>query len=339
MNWALLRSSLAVSALSTVLAVVFGLAAALWLAGLDRRWRTALLALSAVALALPPFLVTNFWLDVLGFTGRWHRWFPLNIYSLGGTVWILALLTWPITLFLALGAWLRLDSTQLECDPALCGWPLVRWLLLPLARPALTQAAALTFALTLNNFAVPSILQVKVFPAELWVSFNTQFDYGAALELSWPLVIVPLSLLLWFRRRQVAWPQLDGGVASARLRRQLGRGWFGSSATVTIGALLTAVGFPLAQLMFANATWSELPAVWATGRGVLLHSFGYAAITATLCIGLALAGRRWRIGLILWIPFLVPGVLLGIALIFLFNRPLLAWLYQSVGIVILALTV
>jgi len=34
--------------------------------------------------------------------------------------------------------------------------------------------------LALNNFAVPAILQVKVFPAEMWVRFNTTFDTQSA---------------------------------------------------------------------------------------------------------------------------------------------------------------
>ncbi|MHB8523048.1 MAG: 6-bladed beta-propeller, partial [Limisphaerales bacterium] len=234
--------------------------------------------------------------------------------------------------------WQRLDLSQLESDPALTGWALVRWLLWPLAQPGLAQAAVLTFVLALNNFAVPSILQVKVFPAELWVSFNTQFDYGAALGLSWPLVLAPGLLLLWFRRREIAWPQLEGGVAGLRFRRQLGRGWFWGSGAVTVTLMLIAVGLPLLQLVVTAATWSELPAVLATGRSDLLNSFGYAAITATVCLGLALLSWRWRMGLVLWIPFFVPGVLLGIALIFFFNRPVLALFYQSAGIIILALT-
>ncbi len=41
----------------------------------------------------------------------------------------------------------------------------------------------------------------------------------------------------------------------------------------------------------------------------------------------------------LWVPLLVPGVLLGIALITVFNRPGVAWFYQSAGIVILALLI
>ena len=44
---------------------------------------------------------------------------------------------------------------------------------------------------------------------------------------------------------------------------------------------------------------------------------------------------RW----LAWLPFLLPGVLLGIGLIVLFNRPWFALLYQSAGIVILAFVI
>src|SRR5436309_4434824 len=59
MNWLLLKNSLLVSTLTTLLAASFGLLAALWLAGLPSRFRNAVLALAVIALALPPFLVTN----------------------------------------------------------------------------------------------------------------------------------------------------------------------------------------------------------------------------------------------------------------------------------------
>src|SRR5580692_6133805 len=108
MNWALFQNSILVSGLTTLLSVAFGLMAALWLNGLEIRWRARWLGVAIVTLVLPPFLVTNCWLHYLGLSGVWHRWLPLNIYSLGGTVWILALTTWPITLLAVLGAWQRL---------------------------------------------------------------------------------------------------------------------------------------------------------------------------------------------------------------------------------------
>jgi len=112
----------------------FGLVVALWMATLEARWRNVFLALAIVALALPPFLVTNCWISLLGETGVLRKWLPFGIYSLGGTIWILSLLLWPITLFAALAAWRRLEAAQLECEPAMTGWALLRWLLVPVAK-------------------------------------------------------------------------------------------------------------------------------------------------------------------------------------------------------------
>src|SRR5213075_601857 len=44
----------------------------------------------------------------------------------------------------------------------------------------------------------------------------------------------------------------------------------------------------------------------------------------------------WPLGVILWLPFLVPGVLVGVVLISVFNSRVLSWFYESVGIVFLA---
>src|SRR5437870_555633 len=82
--------------------------------------------------------------------------------------------------------------------------------------------AVLALVLALDNFAVPALLQVKVFPVEVWVEFNTNLKVGAALAMSWPLVLAPLLLLLWLRRRNVVWPRLDGPVSARIFRRALG---------------------------------------------------------------------------------------------------------------------
>src|SRR5579863_7570326 len=245
-NWALFQNSLLVAGSATLLAVVFGFAAALWLSGLTEGWRTRWLGVAVVAMAFPPFLVTNCWIYYLGQAGVWHswlpKWLPLNIYTTPGTIWILALLTWPISLLAVLGAWRRLEAPQLESDPAVTGWTLVRGLLFPLARGSLVQAAMLTFALTLNNFSVPAILQTKVFPAEVWLNFNTNFDTPAALKMSWPMIVVPILLLAWFRRREVAWPRLQGTVSAALFRRQLGPGWSRICGALTVAVALLSVG-------------------------------------------------------------------------------------------------
>jgi ABC-type Fe3+ transport system permease subunit/DNA-binding beta-propeller fold protein YncE len=336
MNWTLLQNSLLVSGLTTLLSVAFGFAAALWLTGLENKWRLGWLAVAIFALSLPPFLVTNCWLHYLGRAGVWHRWLPFDIFSLGGTAWILALLTWPITLFATLGAWQRLEAVQLESDMAVTGTAFIRGLLWPLARSMVVQAAVLTFVLALNNFAVPAILQVKVFPAEVWVRFNASFDSVAALQISWPVILIPLLLLFWFKRRSTAWPTLQSPISAKLFRRQVGGTWFWICGISTIIVVAISAGLPVFQLVSVKRTWTELFGAIAAGQMAIWNSLWLSAVSATICMALSLISWRLPIGLGLWLPFLIPGVLMGIGFIVLFNRPWLAGFYQSVGIVILA---
>jgi ABC-type Fe3+ transport system permease subunit/sugar lactone lactonase YvrE len=337
-NWALFQNSVLVAGSAMALSVLIGLAAALWLAGLEARWRTFWLGVAIVALAFPPFLVTNCWIYYLGEAGAWRHWLPLDIYTPEGTVWILALLTWPITLLAVLSSWQRLEASQLESDPAVTGLALLRWLLLPAARGALAQAAVLTFVLALNNFSVPAILQTKVFPAEVWVRFNTTFDTAAALQMSWPMVAAPLLLLVWFRRRDIAWPRLQGPVSARLFRRQLGESWSRACGVCTVMVALLAVGLPLFQLASTARTWTELPEALAAGKSALWHSVFLAVVAATMCVAAGFIAPRAgaMVGPALWLPFLTPGVIVGIGLIWLFNRPVFSVLYHSVGIVVLA---
>ena len=73
MNWLLLKNSLLVGGLTTLLAASFGFAGGAVAGGLEGRWRHRLLAVAVMALALPPFLVTNCWLHFLGLRGRLAR--------------------------------------------------------------------------------------------------------------------------------------------------------------------------------------------------------------------------------------------------------------------------
>jgi ABC-type Fe3+ transport system permease subunit len=299
------------------------------------RWRSGLLLASVVALVLPPFLVTNCWLELLGNSGSWKYWLPLNIYSLGGTIWLLTLLTWPLTTLMTLGAWSRLEAPQLECDPMVRGGALIRGLLWPIARSAVAQAAVLTFVLALNNFAVPVILQVRVFPEELWLAFTTRLDEAGAWAAGWPMIAAPALGLWLLRRANVSWPNKEGAATGEIFRRQLGRGWFIACAVVTAVLLVLSVGLPMQQLAASSRTWSELPNLFRAAPDTIWNSFAFAAITASLCVVIGLVSWKLRIGLFLWLPFLIPGVLLGRSMIAAFSDTMI---YGTTSVVVLAFT-
>jgi iron(III) transport system permease protein len=330
MNWLLLKNSMLVSGGATFLAVTLGFAAALCVAAVSRG-RHAVLGAVLVALVLPPFLVTNTWLDLLGQSGVLRRWLPLNIYSLGGAAALLALLHWPITTLLALGAWNRLEPAQLEADPALRGGALVRWVLWPMARVAIGQAALLTFVLALNTFAVPVILQVPVFPEELWLAFTTRLNHAGAWTAAVPMVLTPLLALLLVRRGEIMWPRTQGTASADLVRRQLGSPLFGACAALSVALITLALFAPIAQLAGSGRTWAELPNLFRAAPDVIWNSFAYAAAAATVCVACGLATWRLPLGLPAWVPFFIPGVLLGQAAIAALNETVV---YGTVALVV-----
>jgi ABC-type Fe3+ transport system permease subunit/DNA-binding beta-propeller fold protein YncE len=338
-NWILLKNSLMVSALATALAVALGWGVALWLVGLRRGWRRAALALSIVAFALPAFLVTGIWIDLLGNAGALRDWLPLNIYSLGGCAWILGLMTWPITTAAVWLTWRRIERDQLDSDPMLRGRRLIEEFLYPVARPALGVAVALTFVLTLNQFSVPAILQVKVYPAEIWLRFNTAYDVRGALMMSWPLLLAPALLLAALRTQRFRMPHGAVETPAGAFRDRLGGLWHGAAGVVAIVTLALSAALPLMRLLFGGRLWSDFGGALAANQQALWHSFIFAFLGATLILTLGLAAWRRRAVGVFWMSFFLPGALLGVALILIFNRPLFSAIYEGAGIVLLALAV
>ncbi len=336
MNWLLLQNSLLVAGATSIFAGGLGLIAALALASIPARWRRLAMVCAVLPLVLPPFLVVNCWIYFLGHNGVWRSWVPWNIFSMAGTVWILTLMLWPIPFFCLQAAWRKLATPHFEAEPQLTGFKLLRWLLIPAAKNELLLAMAVTFVLALNNFSVPAILQVKVLPAELWVSFNTTFDYATAAKLCWPLVFLPVALLAFARTRRVSWSRFGSVVEPEIFRRQLGSPLVSIGLGVFLALSVLSSALPLAQVVFSSETWRDfLPAIHA-GQKAARDSFIFSSLSGTLILLVALTAWQRASFSFLWLAFLIPGVLLGIALIWLLNRPALSGFYQGTGIVLAA---
>lgn len=294
-----------------MLGLAFGFLVALRLATLPRRRRGWLLLATFAALALPPFLVVNSCLDVFGANGALRPWLPLSPYGFGGAIGVLTSLLWPISAILILGAWDRVEPAQIEVDRELHGQALIRWVLWPAARRAAGLAATVTFVIAFNQFTVPVILQVPVFPEELWLALTTRLNDAGAWAAAVPLIIVPWLILLPLRGRHIAWPRVTGPHQAPALARAVGRGCLRWSTVATVLLLGGGLILPLAQLGFQSRTWAELPGLVRSSGDVVFNSFTIAFLTATMSLALGMVTRRWRGGWMGWMLFFVPGILLG----------------------------
>ncbi len=335
MSWGLLLNSLALAVPVALGAVAAGWLVALFIASSCGRVRWVVLTGAVVSLALPPFLVVNAWLGLLGNVGALKPWLPLDIYSHGGAAWVLMLMLWPLSCLMCLGSLKRLTVELLDAEPGLNGWSLARSLLLPMTRPAALQSGLIVFALAFNNIAVPAILQVKVFPAQFWVQFSTSYNFALAWQYGWVLAALPLGLLL-LRGRAVAWPWESQGVSAKVLRDRLGQGLLGTVTVVAELLVGLSVLLPLGHLMLDARTWTDVLDAIRAGKQAVWNSFWYSAATATLVSVLGMAAVRLTGLRLAWLLFFLPGVLLGVLLVFLLNRPGLGWLYGGPGIVLMA---
>jgi iron(III) transport system permease protein len=335
-NWYLLGNSLLLGVSSAVAACILGFSYALAASASPHPVRRIMIVCAMATLALPAFLVTNSWIDLLGVNGLLRPFIGGNVFSLGGTIFVLSLLFWPMVSLVALAAWRILERLHLEVDPGLRGVFLVRRVLWPIARPLVLIACGIVCVLAFSSFSVPAILQTKVYSTEAWIQFNSSLDAGAALRLCWPLILLPMVLLALGRRSGFPWPRQVDEDFSRALRRQLGPVLFWGTTILSVLIILMALLVPLTQLLLTPRTWSEFIPTALAAMPALIHSVLYAlsAASIALAIGLLLGRLRWFGWL--WIWFLVPGLLLGIGAVELFNRPGLEW-FSRTGLVVIAL--
>lgn len=335
MSWLLLQNSFVLSFSVGLLATCLGSAVAIFGVTLRPSGRRLLSICAGITFLLPSFMVANSWMEYFGLAGTWRSYVDFNLYSFPGAVWLLTLMFWPVGYGLALAAFARMPSELLEVDPQLRGLPLVRHVLWPLSRNQLGGAFVITFVLALNQFTIPALLQVKVYAAEVWLRFNTNFNFREAAALSWPLVAGPFLLVLFFRKRPLQLKFSNTGVSPVfRQKMPIALRLLGAALTVPLLGL--SLVLPLVQLLSARGTWSEFVPAFQAGSTALATSLTFAFCSTLLCLALALAApqRSWLS--VTWVLYLVPGVLLGICLILVFNRPAFNAFYQSAGIMFLA---
>ncbi|MSU36252.1 MAG: hypothetical protein EXS36_14380 [Pedosphaera sp.] len=332
MNLSVWFNSMLLGSGTMILAVVSGTAVALSVRISRPPWHRLWWAASVIAFALPPFLATNGWLEWTA--GSRALWTPEQVdrLSMVLAVLVLAGLTWPVTTFLVHAAWEHLEPAHLEAEPHLVGMQLIRRLLLPVARPALHCAAVMTLVMALANFTVPTLFQVRVFTEEFWVRFNTQFDAIGALQAAWPLLIMPAVLAWTARHHPVSWPRTRSIYNTAAWLRPLHSlaPWIHCFSGLVA---LVSVVLPLLTVLISPRTWAELGLAWSAGVGAVMNSFWVAAsaaacvsgigiiktfvsassppLTSRRVVGVSFAGFRGAV----WLPFFIPGIFLGLAVL------------------------
>jgi iron(III) transport system permease protein len=312
----------------------------------------------------------NVWLrDWFGLEGT-----PIELFGLGGMILVEGLLWTPIALLLALPPLSAMDPS-LEEAAAMCGasrWQTLARVTLPLARPAILAVLMLSFIRALEAFEVPLLIGIPggvvTVTTALFQSIHSGFvpRYGEASAYAVLLTgAVSLPLFLYYRAtRQTARFATVTGKGFRPSRIDLGK-WKIPGALFVLVVPLSLCAPLLLMLWasflpiyttpsladFANMSLANYAAVASrddTVAGVwnsLLVGTGSASAVAaaTFVLSWVVVRRRqavrWLLDVIVSLPLVFPGIVLGIAVLVEFLNLRFIPIYGTLWIVVFALGV
>jgi len=273
---------------------------------------------------------------------------PFNIYSVGGILWVQVLTSSiPVMVVLLAPALRQLDSSFEEVG-RVCGakpFTVFRQVTLPILAPAILTGALAGFIKSLETFEVERILGQ---PNGIWV-YSTRIynlvsleppNFQAAMSLSTFIMFFLLVIAIVYQRISIRFDYATILGRGARLEpMQIGRWRYCISAALLL-VVAISLAFPLFMLVvgscmklfgfftiaspFSLVHWAEVlndPLFTKALRNSLVVAGGAGFGGVLIYAGMAQIVRRSRlpgrhmIELLAWLPWSIPGILLGISML------------------------
>jgi len=347
--WRLLGNSVFMAAAVAGLSTLIGFGASLWLvtgSGLFRHWLSRMFL---IPLLIPSYLYALTWITVFSRQGMINRLLtlagipPIAAYGPWATILALAVIFVPIIMLMVLPALRTMPAVLVESARILVADSRVWWrVIIPLACPVLVSAGGLVFALAMVNYSVPALLQFNVYTMEIFAEFSQSGDPLAVMALAVPLAVpvVGLSILAqlaWKKTPLIGDPK-EGVVLRGLPQPVILRFWGQAAAVLLAMSIAVPVLVLLVQAASLHTIWQAVVSAAPEIRLSLELALSVGILSALIAWPSAQLLTNWRGGRWFWyvIPLAIPGPLLGIGLIHMWNTPLGAGIYGRPIMLILA---
>ncbi|HWP56749.1 MAG TPA: iron ABC transporter permease [Candidatus Acidoferrales bacterium] len=338
-----------------------------------------LFAVSWTFLLSPHIGLFNLWLrSAASFFGIEIAQGPFNIYSLWGMIFLDGLRGVTTIFLIIVGAFRAMDPSLEEASRAAGASNFTTFfrIFLPLLSPALLAAGMYSFMNSMESLEIPLVigLPARIFVFSSYIYFSAQRfvppQYGLSAALGASYLLISILLVFWYRRligdvRRFA--TVTGKGYRPRIL-QLGK-WRHAAFALFVVYFAVTIAAPCFVLVWTSLLPVYTTPSWEALSGLTLRNYRAVlslrqiqeAIGNTVIVALATAavtmilslivgwtvvrGRiaKWRgfLDAITFLPQSLPGVIIGIAFIFLYMQPPLnhLGLYGSLWILVMALAV
>ena len=366
---------------SSGVAIGLGVSSAWLVARTDAPFRQTALVSAFLSMAVPVIIKSIGWIMLLGPNSGLINVMlrlvvggeegPIQLYSLGGMIFVEGMLWMPVVFLLTLPVLGAMDPS-LEEAAATSGADLrhtLQRVTLPLMRPSIFAVFLLAFIRALESFEVPLLIgapgDIQTLTTAIYQSMHTGFlpKYGEASAFAVLLlgfVIAPLAFYYRLTKQADRFATITGkGFRPRRLK--LGR-WrtplglwllviplsLAAPVLIMCWASLLPVYQPPQLSDFAQFSFANYRAVW--GRGDTLAGLANSALigfwSATIVVALTFTAAwlivryrsttRWALDVMISVPLVFPGIVLGITILIEFLYLPMIPIYGTIWILVFA---
>jgi len=363
-----LMNTLLVGFLCVLFSCILGIPMAYFVARTEVPFKTVFLTLGTLPLILPPFVGAYSWVLLFGRQGvvnfmlNKHFGFVLpDIYGAPGVVIAMTMSLYPFVFLLTYGALLSADP-YLEESAAIMGasrWNLIRTVTLPLVTPAIAAGALIGFMRAVGNFGVPALLGGNFYVLPTLIHFQVVGFFNlhtagaiAIVNISMVGIAILISQYVTARRSYVT---ITGTTRAAQVSANKMLKWGGTifCAGVIFFSLLPHMTVVVTSFTEGWAgthyptkfSLNNYQRIFQIAKTPILNSL-FLATAATLVasvIGTLLSyitvrkrfQGKWILDLTVMLPFILPGIVVGVAILSGFSSGLViltgTWMIMVIG--------
>ncbi len=351
-----LYHSIIVAVAVTILSTSIALPAAYALSRISLPFRGILLSLSVIPLISPPFIGAYSWVTLFGRSGivthYVDSWFGIELPSIYGAFGIILALTlsyFPYVLLIVQGA-LSAADPFIEENAHVMGASrsrILRTVTFPLIIPSIAAGGIIVFIKALGNFGVPAILggEYYVLPTLIYFQVHGYFNLNGAAAIALVNVFLVLGAILILTKinKKRGYVTVTSGSQRSVQITDFGPRVF---ANVYCWGLMFLALLPHMMVVFQSFVERWPGTLFPTQYGFanygrvigemqtpFTNSLILATIATIMCVVFGTLASytsvrrkffgKWALDLTIMLPFVLPGIVTGVAYLTTFNSGLL----------------
>ncbi|GIP36507.1 iron ABC transporter permease [Paenibacillus sp. J2TS4] len=350
-------NSLKVTLLVTLLAAALGTVLAYIMRTVKIKGKGMVEIIIIITVLSPPFIGAYSWILLLGRSGVItkfiNRLFDIEfngIYGFYGILLVLTLKLFPLIYLFVSGALKNMDNSLNEAAENLgsVGLHKIVKVVIPLILPTLLAASLLVFMRALADFGTPMLIGegYRTLPVLIYTSFVAEMGGDAAFAAAISVVVVIMTTLIFLLQKYISNRSTVEMSALRPMEPEPAKGAKNIISHLVVYLVVLLAAIPQAVVIFTSflktngriftsgfSFDSYIHAFSKMGSAITnTYLFSFTAILIILVIGTLIAYISVRkknvitetLDTLTMIPYIIPGSVLGIALLAAFNKkPLL----------------